>query len=86
MLTFMADGSFCSWSLMETTLWHIAMPGAGAIHTISFNKVECPLYFPPLIPLIRSVAVDGGAVHPPALAVIIIQREMLGAAVVPKRD
>ena len=30
----MADGSSCSWSLMESTLWHIAMPGAGAIHSI----------------------------------------------------
>ncbi len=43
MLTFMADGSFCSWSLMETTLWHIAMPGAGAIHTIFFNPQAFPL-------------------------------------------
>jgi len=29
-------GSFCSWLNMTTTLWHIAMPGAGAIHTICF--------------------------------------------------
>jgi len=31
-------GSFCSWLNMTTTLWHIAMPGAGAIHTICFAR------------------------------------------------